>query len=72
MWFKIDIEYREFILIENRILDEIILLLDLRIYINNIFKIIIINIKIKLLMIFLFIFNKKEMKMRNDIKQKNE
>ena len=67
MWFEVNIEYQEFVLIENRILNEIILLLDLRIYINNIFKIIIINIKIILLIIFLFIFDEKEMKMENDI-----
>ena len=59
-------------MIENRILNEIILLLDLEIYINNIFRIITINAKIILSTIFLFIFNERKMKMRNNIKQKNE
>ena len=68
MWFEIDIEYQGFIWIENRILDEIILFLNLKIYINDIFRIIIINAKIILLIIFLFIFNEREIKMRNDIK----
>ena len=68
MWLGVDIEHRGFVLIENRILNEIILFLDLRIYIDDIFKIIIINTKIILLIIFLFIFNEREMKMRNNIK----
>ena len=57
-------------MIENRILDEIILLLDLKTYIDNMFRIIIIDIKIILSMIFLFIFDKREMKMRNDVPNK--
>ena len=54
-------------MIENRILDEIILFLDLRIYIDNMFKIIIIDIKIILSTIFLFTFDEREMEMGNDI-----